>query len=174
MTKSTIAERQPLTQALLKAVMTYDPSTGIFRWAVDRHRVRAGDAAGSKCANGYLYICIDQRQYLAHRLAFLYVDEAFPPEDVDHRDGDRENNRYANLRQCSRGENMQNVTNHDLHGVTFRADSTRRRRWSAAINAGKKHYYLGCFHTAEEARAAYLAAKAKLHPFQPTPRDAAG
>jgi AP2 domain len=44
------------------------------------------------------------------------------------------------------------------------------RKWQARINVGRRHIHLGYFDIREEAHAAYLAAKAILHPFAPTPR----
>lgn len=40
------------------------------------------------------------------------------------------------------------------------------QRWVTNITVGGERHYLGCFTTPEEARQAYLSAKARLHPFQ--------
>jgi hypothetical protein len=52
-------------------------------------------------------------------------------------------------------------------GVSFHKASGK---WCAAIQSGGKRRYLGLFDTPETAGAAYKAAKASVHQFQPTVR----
>lgn len=49
--------------------------------------------------------------------------------------------------------------------------TTDIRKWKATLQTNGKSQYLGIFNTAEEARAAYLAAKAEQHPFSPAHRS---
>jgi hypothetical protein len=44
-------------------------------------------------------------------------------------------------------------------------------KWAANLSAKGQRHSLGLYSTKEEARAAYLEAKARLHLFQPIPRD---
>lgn len=94
-----------LTQARLQEVLDYDPETGIFRWKVDRHRVKAGDLAGSIDASGYMKIVIDQTQYYAHRLAWLYVYGQFPDSFISPI-GEKTDNRISNLRLTTDAQNQ--------------------------------------------------------------------
>lgn len=64
---------------------------------------------GSKKANGYLRVAINNRQYLVHRL----VAETFIPNpenkpEIDHIDRNRANNKVENLRWVTRSENCLN------------------------------------------------------------------
>jgi len=76
------------------------------------------------------------------------------------------------LRACTCAENAQNVARPRTNssgaiGVTWNKSC---KKWQSSIkNLGKSHY-LGLFDTVTEASAAYLAAKNKLHTFQPIPR----
>lgn len=156
-----------VTAARLRELLDYDPLTGVIRWRVNRRRARAGDVAGSAYPSGYIRIKIDSQEYLAHRLCWLYVTGAWPSGQIDHRDGNRSNNRFANLRDATRSVNTQNQR---------RAQSSNRSgllgvrrcnsRWRATIRipGEERQRHLGVFDTKEEAHAAYLVSKRRWHP----------
>lgn len=90
----------------LQQALAYDPETGIFTWLVrPSQRARAGSPAGYPTGHGYRAIRYRGEVYLAHRLAWAFVHGAFPPEVMDHINGDRADNRIANLRAVSQAEN---------------------------------------------------------------------
>lgn len=163
-----------LTQARLKELLKYDPETGEFTRIKRTGRSKpVGEVIKTPHNAGYVTAAIDGSEYLQHRLVWLYVHGCFPPDDIDHRDGDRANNRLANLRLADRSQNLQNKAmqsnNTSGHiGVSWRSN---RSRWVAQIRALGVNRYLGSYKTPEEARAAYLRAKETAHPFQPTPRE---
>ena len=99
-----------LTQAVLRASLSYDPDTGLFRWARNvRNKVRAGQIAGSIDAKGYIDIGLNGGRYKAHVLAWLYVHGEWPPSKLDHKDRNKGNNRILNLRPATPSENGRNV-----------------------------------------------------------------
>lgn len=159
-------DQKTVTQSRLRELLNYDPVSGVFTWKMSlKTTIKVGDAAGGKKPVGYLYIGIDQRIYLAHRLAWFYMTGEWPKADIDHVNGIRDDNRFCNLREATRSENLQNKgaspSNHSgFKGVSF---SKSKRRWDARIVANKKRYYLGSFGTPEEAHAAYCAAARKYH-----------
>ena len=61
-----------LTQKRLKELFHYNPTTGIFTWLVNKGNARIGYKAGTKKKDGYIQIRIDRKNFLAHRLAWLY------------------------------------------------------------------------------------------------------
>ena len=93
-------------------LLSYDPDTGAFQWLVEFKFkslvIKPGDYAGTINSDGYIKITIDGRTYLAHRLAFLFMTGKWPRQTVDHRDRDRTNNSWNNLRDVSQGVNNQN------------------------------------------------------------------
>lgn len=102
----------PLTQARLKELLHYDPETGHFTWRVTRgSKAPAGTVAGSP-SRGYTLICVDQKLYKAHRLAFLYMLGSIPDLDIDHVNRDRSDNRWVNLRPATSSENKFNAGPH--------------------------------------------------------------
>lgn len=163
------ADRTELTHARLLEVLDYDQETGIFTWKVSRTGTRSkiGDVAGSLYDKGYIRISIDDIGYRAHRLAWLYMRGVWPNRDVDHINGVRDDNRFVNLRDVTRSENIQNQ--HKAHsdnatgflGVTF---NKTRGKFQTRININGKRKNLGRFPTAELAHQAYLVAKRELHP----------
>lgn len=90
-----------ITQSQLKELFHYSPGTGQFyRKTSTNSCARIGDKAGS-VRSGYIVIGICGKSYLAHRLAFLYMQGEMPPEQVDHINHIRDDNRWLNLREAS-------------------------------------------------------------------------
>jgi hypothetical protein len=97
-----------LTAARLREIVSYDADTGIFRWAAPRRKIRVGAVAGTLSKRGYIDLCIDCRVYKAHRLAWLYVYGEWPAGLIDHVNGDKADNRLANLRPADKSQNGAN------------------------------------------------------------------
>lgn len=155
-----------LTHSRLTQVVNYDPKTGVFRWLkVARNTgIRVGAVAGGvQKATGYYRIQIDGSCYFAHRLAWLYMTGEWPRETVDHRDRNKLNNAWTNLRAASPSQNTQNIGRRSTNRVGLKGVTRSRTRFMACISIDKKQTYLGTFETAEEAHAAYVAAASKHH-----------
>lgn len=95
-----------MDQETLKAVIHYDPETGIFT------NLKNGKKMGGINANGYVIVCVKRKGYRAHRLAFLYMEGNLPPDQVDHINGIRADNRWKNLRHATSAENAKNQCRH--------------------------------------------------------------
>ena len=163
--------REELSQSRLRSLLHYDPSTGVFTRRVStNNRVKPGDIAGSKDMAGYSKIMVNNKLYKAHRLAWFYVHGAWPCRELDHINGDRSDNRLCNLREATSAENKQNIKARADNKVGYLGVSPYRSKYQARIRVDGTQIYLGNFDTPEQAHQAYLAAKAKLHKFQPTPR----
>lgn len=151
-----------LTQSELKELLHYDPETGVFTW---RQGVRTGQRAGCLFEKGYRRVKICGRFHVEHRLAWLYMTGAWPSMQIDHLDGQRANNAFANLRDVSAAVNSQNRrtarpgTASGLLGVA----KGYKTRWNAYLSLSGRGKYLGTYPTPEEAHAAYLVAKRRLH-----------
>ena len=160
-----------LTAARLRDVLHYEAATGIFTWVRPTgRRAKTGDIAGSAEGRGYWAIRIDSVRYKAHRLAWLYQNGEWPRGDIDHINGDRRDNRIANLREASRSTNIQNLRSAKSHnragllGVVLDLSKKTDKKYTARIVYGGRQHSLGYYNTPEEAHAAYLEAKRKHHP----------
>ncbi len=156
---------------VLRALLSYDTESGLLTWrprpdaAKDWNTKYALTEAGSVKANGYRSISLNKRDFLVHRIVFKMMTGRDPEAEVDHRDGNPANNRWANLREADRAQNAQNCPtkrNNRLgfKGVVFHPQSGKYR---ASIQAGGVTHRLGLFDLPEDAHAAYREAAKRLH-----------
>lgn len=154
-----------LTVEHLREQLNYDPLSGIFTWRAVRRGVRYGEIAGSPVTakKGGWRVKLDGKEYPAAVLAFFYMTGRWPIGDVDHRDRDRSNNRWVNLREATRLQNHANRGNFP-HSAPYKGVSYDKQtgRWRARLRKNGKLIDLGRFDTPEEARAAYVTA-ARVH-----------
>ena len=141
--------RIPIEQ--IKKDYSYDPETGVFKWV---RADKAGKPCGGNCAHGYHQITVDCTRYRAHRVAWAWV-HGEEPDVVDHINGDRTDNRIANLRAASRYGNARNSGPKSNSSQPFKGVRRERGAWSASIKVGRSPVYLGRFATALEAALAY-------------------
>lgn len=146
-----------MDQAYLKERLSYDPATGVFTWnrcekMPNNWNARfAGKTTGhvDTLSSGYkmVQIGVDRKLYVAARLAWLYMTGVWPSKDLDHIDHDSTNNRFANLREVTHTENMQNKPKYrsNKSGVTGVFWHERDKRWLAYIRAGGKKIHGGYF-----------------------------
>jgi len=149
-----------LTQSRLKELLHYDPVTGVFTWLPRSGPgsyctgLRAGHLSKYK---GYRHIGVDRVLYKAHRLAWLYVYGTWPVSEVDHANGDPDDNRIANLREATTTQNCGNAKRRSDNvsgrkGVYWHA---RDQKWAALLRHKKIRYYLGYYDDPDEAARAY-------------------
>lgn len=155
-----------ITGKELRTRLHYDPVTGVFTWLKSDVPARwNGLEAGSRLSNGYVYIAIENKKLLAHRLAFVYMEGHCPEDmDVDHINGDPSDNRWLNLRLVTTSTNLQNLKRPHVDNVSgLLGVSPIGKKWRAQICTNGRNKHLGSFDTPEEAHEVYLTAKRKLH-----------
>lgn len=156
-----------MTPKLLREILRYDPATGIFIWLVSpAHRAPAGSVAGSLKETGYRRISYRGHFYYAHRLAWLYVFGEPARLNIDHINGERDDNRIGNLRAVTHSQNIGNsrLSRANTSGFKGVGWDKARGKWAARIKVNYKFIHLGRFNNIKDAVAARLAADAKYFP----------
>ncbi len=153
-----------ITAERLKEMVYYDRASGIFTWRVSSKTRFVGKPAGW-IDNGYTRLKLDGRLYRAHRLAWLYVTGKWPTNEIDHRNRNRSDNSFANLREATRSQNQQNSSikapqkTGGTKGVFWHS---RDQRWAARICINRHRIHLGTYRTIEPAILAYNEAAIRL------------
>lgn len=150
----------------LREWLDYDPGTGLFKWRVVAGRSHtwnahnAGRQAGGLTANGYILIRLQNRQAMAHRIAWAMVYGAWPTLSIDHINRVRNDNRIANLREVSRTKNSWNSARRidNTSGFTGVGFHKQRQKWRARIINNGREQHLGFFDSEIAAAAAYAQA----------------
>lgn len=163
----------------LRAYLHYDPETGVLRWRprslseFSTERVGriwnarfANTVAGSLDAYGYIDISVQGNHVKAHRAVWALMTGTWPALDIDHINGVRNDNRWANLRLADRSANNENRraarsdSKTGLLGVHLHKASGL---YQVRIGVRGKDHSIGYFKDKDEAAQAYLDAKRRLH-----------
>ncbi len=162
-----IRSGRSLTLEQLQARLNYNSETGIFTWLPGQTRPRIKkESAGTK-NDGYIKIQISKAKYILNssRLAWLYFYKKWPDKQIDHIDGNRENNAIKNLREATPQQNSQNRKRKKTASSKYKGMLWHKRlkKWQPMIVVNKKIIYLGLFKNEEEAAEAHRLAAEKYH-----------
>lgn len=144
-------------RAYLLSLFSYDPNTGSL--------VRRKNGKNACQAGLYWRVRIDGVLYVAHRIIWRMAHDGDMPDELDHINGDKKDNRLCNLREATVSENMRNwkLRSNNKSGLKGVSYKTRCRKWVAQIQVNKKNRHLGLFNDPYEAYEVYLSAAAELH-----------
>lgn len=148
--------------------LRYDPETGLFWWREAGRKRVLNKPAGSKNNHGYwtLGACVEGKflRVSGHRLAY-FITVGSLPEEVDHINNDRLDNRWVNLRECTVIENRRNRTSRKGSSSQFLGVHwcNTYKKWRASINSEGKYSTLGRFDCEKEAASHYNLAAMELY-----------
>jgi len=146
-----------LTQKRLKEFLTYNPTTGEFIWVCGQRKgMRAGNL------DRYWNICIGGYRITASQLAWLYMTGEVANSIIDHKNLDKSNDSWTNLRKATITQNNHNSATHTYNQTGFKGVRRMKNKYSASIRIDGVRVYLGLYSTPEEASTAYQEA-AKHH-----------
>jgi len=153
-----------LTIEQLKKAFSYDPETGFITRLVTSFTktVQVGDVVGTPDKNGYLQVSFLLDKFQSHRLAWALHHGEWPPQQIDHINGIKYDNRLENLRLANNSQNMANRKASGVSGIKG-VKKERSGKWSAIIRSNNKQTYLGNFLTSDEAAHTYNKAAIAAH-----------
>jgi len=147
-----LTEDEPkITQSELKKIFIYDPDTGIFtRKITTSPNAIAGDVVGTERKDGYLQVSINKKFYLLHRLAWLYINGYFP-EEIDHDNRIKDDNRACNLVESTRLQNSKNRSLSSNNTSGHHGVREQDGRFVAKIDNNGKSEHIGSYDTYDDA-----------------------
>jgi hypothetical protein len=169
------SKAKPLPMDIIREALEIDPTskTGL-RWKIrprnhfktkkDQNPWNArfsGKAAGTKVLDGrtfYFRVTIDYTMYPAHRIVYALAYLIDPGDkQIDHIDGNGENNAPDNLRLATNTENCRNrrKNSNNKSGEKGVSWSKRENKWQARIGINGRRNHIGYFDSVEAASAAY-------------------
>lgn len=155
----------------------YDTMSGLVRWRLrpDYHFSSIGRADSFNCKHrgkvinssnnhNYLWVWLDGTFYLLHRVIWKMMTGTEPPETLDHKDRNKINNEWENLRAASAAQNIINKeTVWSRSGVLGVRKCSRGSGWEARIRYRRKSIQIGTYKTKAEAIAARKAAEKEYY-----------
>lgn len=139
----------------LKEVFSYCPDSGVITRDVGRFKSKVGPLV-LKTSHGYIRMTHNQKDYQAAKFAFAFMGVNIPQGmTVDHIDGDRSNNVFANLRLVTKRQNDQNKKRHRLGGLVG-AYKLPSGRYCSTIRYEGVKISLGTYDTELEAHEVYM------------------
>lgn len=150
-----------ITQECLKSLFDYKDGNLILKVTIPKSRKRLGECMGSLKRTGYIEVTIKKKQYLAHRLVYIWHNGEIKDNlQIDHINRIRNDNRIENLRLVTHQENQWNNNLNKSKGYRYIKNIDM---YNARITVNRKNIHLGNFKTKEQAHQVYLEAKKKYH-----------
>ena len=149
-----------ITQDYLKSIFTYED--GQLVWAKKlAARVKIGQPAGTSDKAGYIQIGLKGKIYRAHHLIWVYHCGKWP-EQLDHINGIKWDNRIENLRESTQLQNTRNRPQNKNSSSSYKGvHKAPTGRFYAKICVEGTHIYLGAFSDEINAAEAYDTAAKK-------------
>lgn len=147
----------------LKKLYTYDPERGVLVFNQTKGPMVKGDVAGGVNTRGYVQMRFMGKIRLAHRLIWLYVTGEWPVGVIDHKDGNKANNKWENLRDASGSTNSRNrkINKNNMSGYTGVSWNDETSSWRSYICVDGKMKALGSFRHKEDAIFSRMTAEKK-------------
>ena len=155
-----------ISAEIVRAKFAYNPVTGHLLHRRGRGRAQRGTRAGSLKPTGYRVVNVNGRFFQSARVAWLHYYGMWPEHQIDHINHCRDDDRIENLRDVTGTVNQHNQSGarkNNTSGCVGVHFNNKEQRWYAVTYLKSKLHFLGSFHTFEDAVAARIEGKARLH-----------
>jgi hypothetical protein len=157
--------KKPSYEKIAK-ILDYNPKTGkFFRKLNTSPNGRIGEVKGYITGRKYRKTSVGGIQFYDHQLAWLLFYLKWPETQIDHINGNRQDNRILNLREVTVSQNALNrsyqansKTKHKC--VHWKPD---KKKYRVKIGICGKYHHIGYFKSLDEAIGARDKAIKKLH-----------
>ena len=141
-----------LTYERVRYLFKYNPGTGNLIRRVSRNtNSMKGQVIKRQPSRRYTVVTVDMRDYLAHRIIWLYMTGKWPKEQIDHINRIKHDNRWINLREATGNQQQVNRNIQRNNKLGIRGITVVRNRFCVQIGTGGQHFYLGHFKDLDEA-----------------------
>ena len=148
----------------IKEHLLYNKNTGIFYWNVNRQKIQKGSIAGGLSSEGYIQIRVLGKKMSAHRMAWL-LHYGTLPNNIDHINGIKTDNRIENLREATQSENMRNYAHNTKNTSDYKNVVWNKKafKWQVGLRVEGKKKHIGLFNSINEAVEAAQSARQQFH-----------
>lgn len=157
-----------LTAEGLRNVFSVDPATGFLYWKANAgQRGRIGERAGTTKLSGtvrYFTVSVSGKSYYTHKVVWAITHGYWPKMELDHIDGNRENNRAQNLREVTHADNVKNARprKDNKSGVRGVCWNEVKKRWIVQIGKDSGIHQVGGYRDFFEACCSRKSAEIEL------------
>lgn len=135
-----------ISHSELQRLLHYDPETGIWtRRIATINSKPPGEPFLPTHNHGYVHIYVFKKKRLAHRLAVFYMTGEWPKGKIDHKNQNRANNSWKNIRPATQSRNAANsrIRKDNISGFRGVSWNATRKKWDVRITVKRKHIWLG-------------------------------
>lgn len=158
MTKESITQNELLE--------LFDYRDGVLYWKVNKphSQYKAGDVAGRTVKDGYNQICVNRMRILTHQIVFKMF-HGYVPKEIDHIDGNPNNNKIENLRPATSRQNKYNTKLSTRNKSGFKCVwwNKTAKKWQVKISIKGKQKDFGLYSDLELAGLVAQEARDKYH-----------
>ena len=144
-----------ITQEYLLSVFDYNPETGVLKYKQrpihhfksksafsNWNNNKAGKVLTYVGNHGYIEVAIDYKKYLAHRIIW-FIEHGYWPNEIDHLNGIKTDNRSANIIDTDRKTNCKNLPMRKSNKLNVTGVRLRKYGYEVYINNNGRLLSLG-------------------------------
>ena len=155
-----------MNKEIALSIFKYNKKEGKLYWKIDlkSNKVKGQEAGAVDKSNGYKRFQYKKKKYRVHQIIFL-IEYGYIPEEIDHINRLRDDNRISNLSSVTKSENQRNrsISKNNKSGKNGVCWCSSSNTWRAFIRENGKSINIGYFKNKEDAIKAREIKEKKLN-----------